>query len=64
VIFYKFNIREGKERAKRDNNNTKDNNGQLLKHDKEKAEFLEVAYIFLYSLTSLIAYGGGSQLVY
>jgi hypothetical protein len=45
MIFYKFNIREGKERAKRDNKNIKDDDGQLLKYDREGAEFLEVAYI-------------------
>jgi hypothetical protein len=64
VISHKFNIREGKKRAKRDNNNTKDNDGQLLKHDKEGAEFLEVAHILPHSLTSLAACGGGSQLIY
>jgi hypothetical protein len=64
VISYKFDIREGKERAKRDGDNTKDDDGQLLKHDKEGAEFLEVAYILPHSLTLLAACGGGSQLVY
>jgi hypothetical protein len=64
IISYKFNIREEKERTKRDNNNIKDNDGQLLKHDRKGAEFLEVVYILPYSLTLLIAYSGGSQLIY
>jgi hypothetical protein len=63
VISHKFDIREGKERTKRDGDNAKDDDGQLLKHDKEGAEFLEVAHILPHSLTSLAACGGGSQLV-
>jgi hypothetical protein len=63
VISHKFDIREGKERAKRDGDDAKDDDGQLLRHDKEGAEFLEVAHILPHSLTSLAACGGGSQLV-
>jgi hypothetical protein len=64
IISYKFNIREGKERAKRDNNNIKDNDGQLLKYNREGAEFLEVVYILPHSFTLLTTYNEGSQLVY
>ena len=63
MISHKFDIREGKERAKRDGNNAKDDDRQLLKYDKEGAECLEVAHILPHSLTSLAAYGGDSQLV-
>jgi hypothetical protein len=63
VISHKFDIREGEKRAKRDGDNARDDDGQLLKHDKGGAEFLEVAHILPHSLTSLTAYGGDSQLV-
>ena len=63
MISHKFDIREGKERAKRDGDNAKDDGGQLLKHDREGAEFLGVAHILPHSLTSLKACGGDSQLV-
>jgi hypothetical protein len=53
VISHKFDIREGKEHAKRDGDNAKDDDGQLLKHDREGAEFLEVAHILPHSLTLL-----------
>ena len=64
MVSHKFDIREGKEHAKRDGDNAKDDDGQLLKHDKEGAGFLEVAYILPYSLTSLAAFGGGSLVIY
>ena len=63
MISHKFDIREGRERARRDGDNAEDDDGQPLKHDKEGAEFLEVAHILPHSLTSLTACGGGSQLV-
>jgi hypothetical protein len=63
VISHKFDIRKGKERAKRDGDNAKDDDGRLLKHDREGAEFLEVAHILPHSLTSLAACGGDLQLV-
>jgi hypothetical protein len=44
--FHKFDIREGKEHSKRDGDNANDDDGQLLKHDREGGEFLGVATYF------------------
>ncbi len=63
VISRKFDLREARERFKRDGENAKDDDGHLLKDESERSEYLEVAHILPHSLTSFTAGGGQTQLV-
>lgn len=64
MISQKFDIREAMERVKQEGDNAKDDDGQLLIHESERPEYLEVAHILPHSLTSLAASGNDSYLVY
>jgi hypothetical protein len=64
VISHQFDYREAANRLKRDGDNAKDDDGRMLKHDRERPEYLEVAHILPHSLMSLAASGRDPVLVY
>ena len=58
VISQVFDRNEGLRRTKRDKDNAKDDDGNLLKDEDKRAEVLEVAHILPHSLMS---YNASSQ---
>lgn len=61
VVSQRFDRKEAQRRIKQDGNESKDDDGNLLRNEPGEFEFLEVAHILPHSLASIAS--GNTELV-